>query len=91
MSKRTGALTAKHALRGLTLALAAEYAERGVRVFSVSPGFMDAPLTKGWDSRLRDIIRANSSRTTEPIGAARRLLELVTDETVLGCGEDYPI
>lgn len=37
------------------------------------------------------IIRANSSRVTEPIGVARRLLELVTDETVLGRGEDYPI
>jgi len=84
-------LTAKHALRGLTLALAAEYADRGVRVFSVSPGFMDTPLTKGWDSRIRDIIRENSSRLSEPGGAARRLLELVTGETVPGRGEDYPI
>jgi 3-oxoacyl-[acyl-carrier protein] reductase len=84
-------LTAKHALRGLTLALAAEYAERGVRVFSVSPGFMDTPLTNRWDSRLRDIIRANSSRVTEPDAAAKRILELVTDETAPGRGEDYPV
>jgi 3-oxoacyl-[acyl-carrier protein] reductase len=84
-------LTAKHALRGLTLALAAEYAERGVRVFSVSPGFMDTPLTNRWDSRLRDIIRANSSRVTEPDAAAKRILELVTGETAPGRGEDYPV
>jgi 3-oxoacyl-[acyl-carrier protein] reductase len=84
-------LTAKHALRGLTLALAAEYSERGVRVFSVSPGFMDTPLTQRWDPRLRDIIRANSSRVSEPIGAATRLLQLVTDDAAPGRGEDYPI
>jgi NAD(P)-dependent dehydrogenase (short-subunit alcohol dehydrogenase family) len=84
-------VTAKYALRGLTLALAAEYAERGIRIFSVSPGFMDTPLTQKWDSRLREIIRTNSSRLTEPIEAAKRLLELVTDETTPGRGEDYPI
>jgi NAD(P)-dependent dehydrogenase (short-subunit alcohol dehydrogenase family) len=82
-------LTAKHALRGLTLALAAEYSERGVRVFSVSPGFMDTPLTKRWDPRLRDTVRAKSSHVSEPVEAARRLLELVTGETVPGRGEDY--
>jgi 3-oxoacyl-[acyl-carrier protein] reductase len=84
-------VTAKYALRGLTLALAAEYAERGIRIFSVSPGFMDTPLTQKWDSRLREIVRTNSSRLTEPIEAAKRLLELVTDETTPGRGEDYPI
>jgi NAD(P)-dependent dehydrogenase (short-subunit alcohol dehydrogenase family) len=84
-------LTAKHALRGLTLALAAEYAERGVRVFSVSPGFMDTPLTKRWDSRLREIIRANSLHVSDPIQAAKRLVELVDNKTAVGQGEDYPI
>ena len=46
-------VTAKHALKGFTLALAIEYAARGIRVFSVSPGYMETSLTQQWDSRLR--------------------------------------
>ena len=84
-------VTAKHALRGLTLALAAEYSPRGVRVFSASPGFMDTPLTEGWNLRLRDAIRAASSRISIPAEAARRLVELVESASVAGQGEDYPI
>lgn len=84
-------VTAKHALRGLTLALAAEYAPRGVRVFSASPGFMDTPLTERWDPRLRDTIRSASTRISKPAEAARRLVELVEGASVAGKGEDYPI
>jgi len=84
-------LTAKHALRGFTLALAAEYAARGLRVFSVSPGFMETPLTQQWDNRLRESIRANSTRLTVPAGAAARILELVQDEALPGSGENYSI
>ena len=84
-------VTAKHALRGLTLALAAEYAPRGVRVFSVSPGFMDTALTAQWDARLRESIRSAATRITQPDEAARRAVELVEGGTVAGQGEDYPI
>ncbi|MCE9608905.1 MAG: SDR family oxidoreductase [Chthoniobacter sp.] len=84
-------LTAKHALRGFTLALAAEYAGRGVRVLSASPGFMNTPLTERWDSRVRDLIQSASTRITNPAVAAKRLVELVESETVAGNGEDYPI
>jgi glucose 1-dehydrogenase len=84
-------VTAKHALRGFTLALAAEYRPRGLRVFTVSPGFMDTPLTQGWDARLRDAIRSASPRITEPVAAANRVLELVEKGAQPGNGEDYPI
>ena len=84
-------LTAKHALRGFTLALAAEYAPRGVRVFSASPGFMDTGLTGRWDPRLRDTIRSASTRITIPAEASKRVVELVESQTVTGQGEDYPI
>ena len=83
-------VTAKHALRGLTLALAAEYGPRGVRVWSASPGFMDTPLTASWDERLRDAIRS-VSRITLPAQAAGRLVELVDSDSVAGQGEDYPV
>lgn len=84
-------LTAKHALRGFTLALAAEYAGRGVRILSASPGFMNTALTERWDSRVRDLIQSASTRITKPPDAAKRLVELVESETVAGNGEDYPI
>lgn len=84
-------VTAKHALRGLTLALASEYGPRGVRVFSVSPGFMDTPLTERWDPRLKNAIRSVSTRISDPAEAARRLLDLVQDHSVVGQGADYPI
>jgi NAD(P)-dependent dehydrogenase (short-subunit alcohol dehydrogenase family) len=38
-------VAAKHAVIGLTKAAAREYADRGVRVVSVSPGIVDSPMT----------------------------------------------
>lgn len=84
-------VVAKHALRGMTIALGAEFSARGVRVFSVSPGYMDTPLTQGWDVRLRETVRAKSPRLTAPSVAARRILELVTSSEIPAAGEDYPI
>jgi 3-oxoacyl-[acyl-carrier protein] reductase len=84
-------LTAKHALRGFTLALAAEYSARGLKIFSISPGYMETRLTQTWDARLREAIRTNSVRTTMPAEAAARVLALVEDESIPGQGEDYPV
>jgi len=81
---------AKHALRGLTLSLAAEYAPRGVRVFSATPGFMPTSLTGQWDERLREAIRS-TARNSIPVDAANRLVELIADKNTTGQGEDYPI
>jgi NAD(P)-dependent dehydrogenase (short-subunit alcohol dehydrogenase family) len=39
---------AKHGLIGLTRALAIEYAARGIRVNSISPGFILTPQTEQW-------------------------------------------
>ena len=86
-------VTAKHALQGFTLALAAEYAARGLKIFSVSPGYMETSLTQQWDSRLRETIRANSGRLTQPVEAAARIVALVgsDSDTVPGRGENYPV
>jgi 3-oxoacyl-[acyl-carrier protein] reductase len=83
--------TAKHALHGFTLALATEYSSRGIKVFSVSPGYMDTPLSQQWDARLRELIRANSERITIPAAAAARIVELLADTQVPGKGEVYPV
>lgn len=81
---------AKHAVRGLTLALAAEYAARGVRVFSVSPGFMATSLNAGWDARLLQAITA-SAPVSQPADAAERIRELVDQRSLPGQGEDYRV
>jgi len=84
-------VTAKHALHGFTLALAAEYAPRGLKVFSVSPGYMDTALTGQWDDRLRQTIRGASERITVPVTAAGRIVELAMAAGTPGSGENYPI
>jgi len=84
-------VTAKHALRGFTLALAAEYAPRGIKIFSVSPGYMETPLTQGWDGRIRETISSVSSRITVPAAAAARMVVLAEDVATPGEGENYPV
>jgi len=84
-------VTAKQALRGFTLALAAEYAARGIKIFSVSPGYMDTPLTQRWDSRLRETIGSISNRLTIPAEAARLIVELAESAGTPGSGENYPV
>lgn len=84
-------VTAKQALHGFTLALAAEYTARGIRVFSVSPGYMDTPLTQSWDSRMRETISSMSGRVTVPAAAAGRIVELAENAAIPGAGENYPI
>jgi 3-oxoacyl-[acyl-carrier protein] reductase len=84
-------MTAKQALRGLTLSLATEYGARGVRVFSASPGFMNTALTAAWDERLREMVRSGGARLTDPAAAGREILRLVESADVPGRGEDYPI
>lgn len=81
---------AKAALRSFTLSLAHEYSSRGIKVFSVSPGFMDTPLTAEWNPQLRSAIRA-AGATTDPPTAARVLADLVENETTPGEGEDYAL
>lgn len=82
---------AKHALRGLTLSLAVEFNSRGIRVFSVSPGFMDTEFTRSWDFRLREAITSSDGRMTVPAEAGERVVELAMSDEVGGCGEDYPV
>jgi NAD(P)-dependent dehydrogenase (short-subunit alcohol dehydrogenase family)/acyl dehydratase len=81
-------IPAKLALQGLTRSLAAEYAQRGLRVFSVSPGFMDTRLTSGWSPQLRAAMRAAAPmRTTETY--ADSILKLVLRNDLPARGEDY--
>ena len=42
-------VASKHAVVGLTKSAALEYADRGVRINAVGPGFIDTPLLQGMD------------------------------------------
>jgi 3-oxoacyl-[acyl-carrier protein] reductase len=83
-------VTAKYALQGLTRALASEYSQRGVRVFSVAPGFMETSLTAGWDERLTNAIKASRKGGPQnPSTVAEAIRHLVESPDTPGEGENY--
>ncbi len=82
-------LTAKSALEGLTKAAAAEYSERGLRVFSVSPGFMKTSLTDAWSDHLKTLIDSNDGGIQTPDNVAQKILALTEDPETNGRGENY--
>lgn len=81
--------TAKFGLLGFTRSLAAEQSRRGLKVFSVSPDFMDTSLTAGWDRGLAEKLRGAAGDDALPEAVARRIADLIEDPAVKGCGEDY--
>ncbi|MGH9380235.1 MAG: SDR family NAD(P)-dependent oxidoreductase [Thermoanaerobaculia bacterium] len=84
---------AKHAVVGFTRAVAVEYAQRGVTVNAICPGYVDTPMT---EASIANIVEKTGRSADE----ARRLLErqspqnrLMTPEevawlTVALCGEE---
>jgi 3-oxoacyl-[acyl-carrier protein] reductase len=84
-----GYVAAKYGLLGLTRALAVEYAARGIKVFSVSPGFMETSLTATWDPRLRTGLDTGAA-SVERVASA--IVDLVVRRDELpGQGEDYRV
>jgi 3-oxoacyl-[acyl-carrier protein] reductase len=86
-----GYVTAKSALEGLTKAVAAEYATRGIKVFSVSPGFMETSLTHGWSDHLKALIYSNDEGVQQPVKVAEAILALAEDPEINGQGENYAV
>lgn len=80
---------AKAALRSLTRSVYREYGEKGIRSFSVSPGFMQTPLTDRWSDHLRASLDREKSR--KPSEVARRICELANDPDAGLGGEDYTV
>jgi 3-oxoacyl-[acyl-carrier protein] reductase len=76
-------LVGKSALQGFTRALAAEYSARGLKVFSVSPGFMHTSLTQNWGEGLK------SQLPMEPKEVAQRIFTLSESPETPGVGEDH--
>jgi NAD(P)-dependent dehydrogenase (short-subunit alcohol dehydrogenase family) len=74
----------KHAVEGLTRALAVEWAESGIRVNSVAPTFVDTPLTRPMlaDSAFREEVmrRLPTRRVMSVDEVAAAVAYLVSDE-----------
>ncbi len=79
---------AKHALIGMTRALALQYADRGVIVNAISPGFIDTPSTRRYFASLPDpaAARAEAERK-QPLGRLGRPEEIAAIAAFLA-GDD---
>ncbi|MDJ1137962.1 SDR family NAD(P)-dependent oxidoreductase [Streptomyces iconiensis] len=67
-------VAAKHAIVGLTKTAALEYADKGVRVNAVGPGFIDTPLLRETDNPMRD--RLISLHPQGRLGTSEEVAEL---------------
>ncbi len=77
-------VAAKHAVVGLTKAVAIEYAQRGIRVNCIGPGLVATPMTQAWlDSPefREEFFKHNIiGRAAEPAEIAGTVLHLCSDE-----------
>jgi NAD(P)-dependent dehydrogenase (short-subunit alcohol dehydrogenase family) len=90
---------AKHALLGMTRALAVEYAGRGIAVNAISPGFTDTPLADAWfadqpdpaAARRATMAKQPPGRLCRPDEVAAVAAMLASDEARFIIGENIVI
>ncbi|WP_111718957.1 SDR family NAD(P)-dependent oxidoreductase [Homoserinimonas sp. OAct 916] len=86
-------VTAKHGVAGMTKATALGYADQGIRINSVHPGYIDTPLLEGAPQQMRDGLVA-----LHPIGrlgsveeVANVVLFLLSDKAGFVTGSQYVV
>ncbi len=86
-------VAAKHGVVGLTKAAALEYAQRGIRVVSVGPAYIDTPLLENLPDEVR-----NGLVALHPVGrlgrddeVAELVLWLSSDKASFATGGYYPV
>ena len=87
-------VASKHAVIGLTRTAALENAELGVRVNSVSPGFIETPLlVERHDTEARAAIGALHpvQRLGSPEEVAATVMWLLSDSAAFVTGADFPV
>jgi NAD(P)-dependent dehydrogenase (short-subunit alcohol dehydrogenase family) len=86
---RTVYCTAKHAVEGLTKAMAVELAPRGIRVNAVAPTFVDTPMTRPYlagEARADALARIPLGRLGEPAEVAAAVAFAASDAASLMTG-----
>lgn len=88
-------VSAKHGVIGLTEAAAVEYAQQGIRVNSVGPGFISTPMIAGLeqDPQLRDLLISLHpiGRLGKPEEVAELVIWLSSDRASFITGAYYPV
>ena len=82
-------IAAKSALEGWLTGVAAEYAARGVRVFSVSPGLMKTALTDNWSEHLKSSTHKGGRVICDPMEVAAQIFNLTVNPETSAMGENY--
>jgi 3-oxoacyl-[acyl-carrier protein] reductase len=82
---------AKSALITFSKSLGVEYGDRGLRVVTVSPGFMLTPATEAWHPMLRDSISSSQGGALDLRAVADRIAAIVQDDEIPARGEEYTI
>jgi NAD(P)-dependent dehydrogenase (short-subunit alcohol dehydrogenase family) len=76
-------VAAKHGVVGLTKAVAIEYAQRGIRVNAIGPGFVATPMTQAWldseEFKTAFFAQNISGRAAQPEEIAGTVLHLCSD------------
>lgn len=76
-------VAAKHAVVGLTKAVAIEYAQKGIRVNAIGPGFVATPMTQAWleseEFKTAFFAQNISGRAAQPEEIAGTVLHLCSD------------
>ncbi len=76
-------VAAKHGVVGLTKAVAIEYAQSGIRVNAIGPGFVATPMTQAWldsdDFKKAFFAQNISGRAAQPEEIAGTVLHLCSD------------
>lgn len=78
---RAGYAAAKHGVVGLTKTAALDYAEKGIRVNAIAPGYVDTPILKDRNAEQRAEIasRHPMNRMAQPSEIAEAALFLLSD------------
>lgn len=86
-------VAAKYALKGLSRALAAEWAVDGIRLNTVSPGLTQTELTQHMHERIfkMEASRTPLKRLAQPSDVAQTVAFLLSDEASFLTGVDVPI
>lgn len=86
-------VAAKHAVVGLTKAVALDHAEDNIRVNAVAPGLVETPMTEVWkkDTEVWDTIAGSNffKRASQPEEQAHLIVFLASDAAAFMTGQTY--